>query len=144
VLERGALMELARPLARRVLWRLLTEGTGQSPSRALLRRRVLDDSRARALHARHALGGGWILALRARELVLVPPPSGAADGLGRRPARAALPCIGEEPASATRSSSRCPAVVTLEDGRRITAEIGAIRLPTRPVARGLEVELDAA
>jgi len=139
VLERGPLMELARPLARRVLWRLLTEGTGQSPSRAL-QEKVLDDL-ARGRCTRHALGGGWILALRARELLLLPPRSVATAGDGGQLALP-FPAPDRSPASAQPLELAVPGSITLEDGRRITAEI-AESTPDAPVARGLEVELDA-
>lgn len=138
VLERRPLMELTRPLARRVLWRLLTEGTGASPSRAL-QEKILDDL-AHARCTRHALGGGWSLVLRARELVLVPPPPAApAASYGQL----TLPFpASERTMEATRPLELAvPGAVTLEDGRRITAEIAEVDVHA-PVARGLAVELD--
>jgi tRNA(Ile)-lysidine synthase len=143
VLARGELMALARPLARRVLWRLLTEESGAPPARLLLERVLQDLGAGRC--TRHALEGGWTLVLRARELVLVPPrppderaPSAAQQLL--------LPFPSHGPTALTPRAARLdvPGIVTLADGRRLSAEVARVP-PATPVRRAeLEVELDAA
>jgi tRNA(Ile)-lysidine synthase len=142
-LERGALMALARPLARRALWRLLTEGTGAAPSRPLLERVLGDLVTGRC--ARHSLARGWSLLLRARTLVLVPPR-------GRRTAAASdshqpwlpFPSSGPKLLPPPGVELPVPGIVTLEDGRRLSAEW--TEPPTgAPVPRGRGcVELEAA
>jgi len=147
VLARSALMEVAGPLRRRALWRLLVEGTGRPPGRMLLRR-VLDDL-ALGRCARHALPGDWSLLLRSDEIHLLPP---------RRPTAgppATQPCLpfplpasgrrGEGSPFAPRPGHRLPVpgIVTLPDGRRISAEL-VKRSPAEPPPHAaLEVELDA-
>lgn len=141
VLARGALATLARPLRRRVLWRLLTEGLGVAPSRTVLEKVLLDLDRARC--ARHSVGRGFTLQLRARELVLVPPPPRAlAEAQGEQ---LLLPFPSQGPARLPAPSVRLavPGSVTLADGRRITAEL-TTAAPGAPVPTGAcEVELDA-
>lgn len=141
VLARAELMGLARPLARRALWRLLTEGTGAAPARPVLERLVDDLCAGRT--RRHALAGGWSLLLRARELVLVPPrrpPPAPAEAHQPwlpfpAPAPVALP--------ATQLALPLPGIVTLPDGRRLSAELVRAEA-ARGVPRGpLTVELDA-
>jgi tRNA(Ile)-lysidine synthase len=141
-LARGALAALARPLRRRVLWRLLSEGIGASPSRTVLEKVLADLDRARC--TRHSVGRGWILQLRAKELVLVPPSA------ERRAAAAAsaqlwLPFPSDGPA---RLSAPCvhlavPGSVTLADGRRITAELCRAEPGTPAPREPRAVELDA-
>jgi tRNA(Ile)-lysidine synthase len=141
VLARAELMPLARPLMRRALWRLLTEGTGAAPSRTVLER-VLDGLTA-GRTGRHALAGGWHLVLRARELVLVPPrrPPALAPPAAQpwlpfpAPVLVALP--------ATSFVLPLPGILTLPDGRRISAELVRVA-GERPVPREPRVvELDA-
>ena len=143
VLPRRALMALARPLARRVLWRLLTEGTGVAPTRLALERVLQDLGSGRC--TRHALGAGWTLLLRARELVLVPPRAAHAVDAPARAQQLLLPFPSAGPAAlAPRSLAlRVPGIVTLADGRRLSAELA--RVPAGvPVGRAArEVELDA-
>ena len=70
-LQRGDVTRLPKALRRRSLWRLILEGVGCAPRRALLDQIEADLARGRC--ARHALPRGWDLHLRSRELVLVPP-----------------------------------------------------------------------
>ena len=147
VLARGELMALARPLARRVLWRLLTEGTGQAPGRLLLERVVTDLCAGRT--TRYALSAHWRLLLRARELVLVPPP----EPVTQRPDEGAaqqllLPFPSQPFPSQERSAPRplhlgVPGIVTLPDGRRLSAELARVPPGTQVTRAPLEVEVDA-
>jgi tRNA(Ile)-lysidine synthase len=140
VLARGELARLARPLARRVLWRLLTEGTGQAPARAALEAALADLGAGRT--ARHCLARGWSLWLRSRELVLVPPPRPASPETAPA-AEPWLPFPGPLPAPRAALRLEVPGIVTLADGRRISAE--RLRAAKEsPVPRSaVEVELDA-
>jgi tRNA(Ile)-lysidine synthase len=74
-IERAKLEALAAPLVRRALWRLLSEGTGLPPSRALLA--ILEDDLTEARVTRRDLPGGWTLHLRKDSLLLAAP---AEDG----------------------------------------------------------------
>jgi tRNA(Ile)-lysidine synthetase-like protein len=142
VLARRELMALAQPLARRVVWRLLTEGTGSAPGRLVLERILNELAAGRC--ARHALAGGWALVLRARELVLVPPRAPSARSAPE--AQLLLPFPRSAPAllAPPGLALAVPGIVTLEDGRRLSAELSDVA-PGTPVARGaLEAELDAA
>jgi tRNA(Ile)-lysidine synthase len=147
VLPRSQLMRLPRPLCRRVLWRLLTEGTGQAPARVLLER-ILDDL-AQGRCTRHALPDGWMLWLRASELHLLPPAGRrtlGGTGLTHKlhaPPLLPFPGLGSEEGDERPSRSLAvPGIVTLCDGRRISAELleGDQPLPRRGER---EVELDA-
>lgn len=142
-IARGALMALARPLARRALWRLLTEGTGAAPSRPLLERVLGDLVGGRC--ARHSLPLGWSLLLRSRTVVLVPPR-------GRRTSAAAgahqpwlpFPSAGPVLVPPAGVELPVPGIVTLEDGRRLSAE-WVEAPPAAPVPRGRAcVEIEAA
>lgn len=146
VLARGELMALARPLARRVLWRLLTEGSGAAPSRTVLERVLVDLAAGRC--TRTSLSRGWILLLRARELVLVPPRS-ARQAAPPEPGaleQLLLPFPSRGPVALAPCTLPLgvPGILTLPDGRRLSAE--NLRIPPgTPVRRGeLEVELDGA
>lgn len=70
-MERMRISALPGPLQRRTLWRLIQEGCGGAPSRALLDK-LADDLREGRL-AKHTIPGGWTLELNKQELVLVPP-----------------------------------------------------------------------
>ena len=65
---RARLARLPRPLARRALWRLFSEGTGRAPGRRLLER-ILDDLVCGRI-SRHTLPGGASVHLRSDVLVL--------------------------------------------------------------------------
>ncbi|MCP3920700.1 MAG: tRNA lysidine(34) synthetase TilS [bacterium] len=71
VLERSAVDGLAAPLQRRALWRLIREGTGHTPSRALLG--LIESDLIERRNTRRALPGGWTLQLRKDQLSLIPP-----------------------------------------------------------------------
>jgi len=121
-LERAPLATLPGPLRRRALWRLIGEGCGHPPGRALLD--AIDHDLARGTCTRHALGAGWILQLRSGWLHLSPPVSSPSARVVE--AELALPV---------------PGSVDLGDGCAISARLegGA---GERPVPRsGVEVEL---
>lgn len=142
-LPREAIMDLSPALRRRALARLLTEGTGATPGRAVLDRLACDLTGARA--ARHQLTGGWTLELRSKTLELVPPALFAVARFDEPPtATALLPFPAPLPISKTaRLVLSLPGCAELLDGRRITAEL-LHRAPQRPVPRSTdEVELDA-
>ena len=142
MLARGELMGLARPLARRVLWRLLTEGTGRAPSRTVLERVVEDVASGRC--TRHGLGRGWSLHLRARELVLVPPRGGRSSVPRVEQPFLPFPTAGPVPLVPAARELPVPGILTLDDGRRVSAEV-VQTAPGAAVCRAeLEVELDAA
>ena len=145
-LARSGLMALAPPLRRRALWRLLVEGTGAAPGRGLLERIAADLGAGRC--TRHSLPRAWTLVLRADELWLLPPP-GRAHERDDSPldGQRYLPFPGAREAQRAAQASRTlvvPGIRTLEDGRRISAEIVQVA-PGMPVrGSGTEVELDAA
>ncbi|MDA1264088.1 MAG: tRNA lysidine(34) synthetase TilS [Planctomycetota bacterium] len=142
-LARDPLEGLASPLRRRALWRLLTEGTGNAPSRAVLTQ--LEDDLTTGRVTRRSLSGDWTLDLRPNELVLV-TPSGAR---GQAAARSSRPPAGQTEAapeggpSAGAASLALPGHLTLPDGRVLSAELVTAKsedpIPTEPSF----VELDA-
>jgi tRNA(Ile)-lysidine synthase len=146
VLARGELMALARPLARRVLWRLLTEGSGAAPSRTVLERVLVDLASGRC--TRTSLSRGWTLLLRAHELVLLPPrKTPAPPGPAREAVEQLLlpfPSSGPIALASPALTLGVPGIVTLADGRRLSAENGRVPPGTPVRYAGLEVELDGA
>ena len=148
VLARAELMRLAVPLLRRALWRLVTEGSGHAPGRALLERLVDDVRTGRC--TRHALPGRWTLLIRSDQLHLIPPPLEAgATGSGAADAQPFLPFPSRADGSPDDLRPRpalelsVPGIVTLPDGRRVSAELRPAA-PGDPVPHGeREVELDA-
>ena len=144
-ISRADLMALAPALRRRALWRLLSEGTGHPPGRNLLDLLLADLAKGHC--KRHALPGSWNLVLRARVIQLVPPHhllSGSTNLQGRPfgppPTPQALlpfmepdfevdcpPRQGEAPRPHLYSNETfelsIPGIVTLPDGRRLSAEI---------------------
>ncbi|MBL6721300.1 MAG: tRNA lysidine(34) synthetase TilS [Planctomycetes bacterium] len=72
-LPRSEVACLPQALRRRVLWRLVQEGSGGSPGKTLLDG-IIEDLEAHR-PARHSLPGGWLLDLTADELCLLPPGS---------------------------------------------------------------------
>ena len=142
-LARADLMALSSPLRRRALWRLLSEGTGHPPGRSLLD--LLLDDLAKGQCARHSLPGSWTLVMRARQLQLVPPShllhAGTTPALDRLDPpvtpQALLPFMEpefESNSSPSQAASlhliesptfdlQVPGIVTLPDGRRLSAEV---------------------
>lgn len=153
-LERRTLLTLAGPLRRRALWRLLTEGTGHPPSRALLAL-VLSDLET-GHTARHSLPGGWRLVLRADLLHLEPAPrmllrAASGDTSDPRPlAQLSLPFHDGGAARTERASDACglhlgvPGIVRLDDGRAIAAGLEHIGPEVEPLHSASSAEIDAA
>lgn len=160
-IARERLTALAAPLQRRALWRLLTEGTGQAPTQALLA--ILEDDLGQARVTTRALPGGWRLDLRERELVLSPGSvSGSSSGQGaprsREGAASNTPSLESEPSPPGPSSGVAsspsedhdeelelpvPGRVGLPDGRVVRAT-WIPRDSERPIPRDPRVvELDA-
>ena len=173
-LERETLRNLAAPLQRRALWRLLSEGTGHPPSRALLGQ--LEEDLAADRTTRRTLPGGWTLHLRREDLLLTPPDGGTAQaperiaderagGLSPREPEFARADDGRDVRATDRTPSRdagrpqpapeggppreglrldLPGQVRLPDGRALAASLES-RTPGAPVPRvATVVELDAA
>lgn len=152
-IARAELMVLARPLVRRALWRLATEGTGASPSRALLDRIVDDLVSGRC--ALHVLPGGWTLQLRSDVLWLEPPPR-ARIPLASRHAPRTIEVDGSarqldlfemgaraEPLAQDSAELPLPGAVRLSDGRIVCAEIVEVPLGSDVLRAPLSVEIDA-
>lgn len=135
-LQRGELMRLQRALQRRVLWRLLREGTGRSPGRNRIE--TILDELARGSLSRHSLPGSWSLILRSDELVLVPPISPTLTPPPDPQLRFSFAPPAHEKSAI---ELPVPGIVSLDDGRRVTAEI--IDSPDPPDGNGREVVLDA-
>ncbi len=76
-IERARISNLAPPLQRRTLWRLIQEGSGGAPPRTLLDSITKDLSRD--LPGKHTLPGGWTLELGQKDLVLLQPTQEAGD-----------------------------------------------------------------
>jgi tRNA(Ile)-lysidine synthase len=149
-LARATLMALASPLRRRALWRLLTEGTGHPPSRAVLALVLMDLESGRT--ARHSLPGGWSLALRADLLHLEPAPrmllstSTDDESTPSTAAQLSLPFHErtEQPASAAHGwLLSVPGIVHLGDGRAIAAHVEDTDPDIEPLHSPASVELDA-
>ncbi len=156
-LPRRSLLEIPSSLRRRALWRLLVEATGRAPSAALLGLLLADLASGRT--TRRSLPGDWSLHLRSDLLHLEPPP-GAKPGFATQsgtkstlpalvestdPPQLVLPFAMNEP-RANRSEARrleLPGLVTLEDGRHITAEIVFLPPGTDVLRSGGAVEIDA-
>lgn len=153
IIARGELALLPAPLLRRVLWRLLAEGTGAAPTRRLLEKITGDLLAART--TRHSAPRGFALLLASDRVELVPPRRAQRLYAEARLRQGWLPfptgTMG--PAGSGESSfEECatsfaldvPGSVILSDGRRIDAAIGAVPRG-HPVERAAqEVELDAA
>ena len=147
-LRRGPLLAIPRPLRRRALWRLLSEGTGVGPRREHIDGILASLERGRC--RRFALPKGWILQLRSSTLHLLPPK----DHHALPPSDAALPLTGQAllpfdphaPLALPPEGLRLPVPgsVELPDGRAVSAELievsAAGDIPRSPV----HVELDAS
>ena len=138
-LERRELMALSAPLRRRALWRLIAEGIGAAPGKGLLEL-VLEDLAAGRCR-RHSLPGAWSLVLRSELLVLVPPAHLAGPLPDAAPSPQGLMPWGEDETGHLHLPRQ--GIVTLPDGRRISAEVVATEAG-EPVPRGAaQVALDA-
>lgn len=125
-LPRSVLCNLAEPLRRRALWRLIHEGTGLPPGRALLA--ILLDDLTQGRCGLRALPGDWSLSLEPKHLRLRAP------SLDTPPA-------GPAPLGPLELS--LPGKVQLPDGRLLSAEF-VTRTPGSPVPQTADaVELDA-
>lgn len=145
-LARERLTELATPLRRRALWRLVCEGTGRPPSKSLVERVLADLSRG-ALR-RHALPGGYSLTLRRRKIDLEPPRRPAPAEPARTHAARALeselfPHVARDVQRSTAFELSLPGCVALGDGRYIRADIVDVPPGAEPPRSPLSVELDA-
>jgi len=146
-LPRAELMRVVPPLRRRALWRLLLEGTGHAPGRALIE--AVQGDLASGRCTRHAVGGGWVLLLRSDGLHLLPPPSTApATELDEAQPYLPFPTPrGSDPIPLAPRSGLAlsvPGIVTLPDGRRISAERVAPPPGAPTPLSPIEVELDGA
>lgn len=156
-LPRGELMRLPEALARRALWRLLTEGSGHSPGRTLLSQ-VLSELR-RGRNRRFSLPGGWQLALRSDRLELLPPRSALVgpqvlgeSGEAQARGNAQLPLPFEELRPRALGGGledqvlelRVPGSLRLPDGRLLRARVADAerfgRIPAESTAALLDAE----
>lgn len=136
-IARARLMPLPRALQRRVLWRLLCEGTGAAPARAVLTRLVDDLDAGRTTV--HALRGGWILRLRSDALHLEPPAPRhvTTEASDVAPTTSASQQLELYPRRADEERVLAiPGRVTLGDGRAIAGD-------TWEVSSSADVERDA-
>jgi len=151
-LARHELTAIPSPLRRRVLWRLLVEGTGRAPTASLLELLLADLGQGRT--TRRNLPGGWSLHLRSDLLHLEPPPSRPAAPASAARAETAHPELPFAPAEAPEATPAprdpgaaqrldLPGLVTLADGRQILAEIVYLPRGTDVLRGGSTVELDA-
>jgi len=149
-LPRADLAALPEPLARRALWRLLVEGTGRAPQRAVLDDLTRDLFQGRT--GRRSLPAGWTLILRAFEVQLVPSARAlAGHGVSDpQPADGSMQLLLPFPGNGSRRLEvrsvplEVPSFARLCDGRRIAAE-WVENAREQPFPRGpAEVELDAA
>lgn len=140
-IERKHLQGLAAPLQRRALWRLLSEGTGHPPSRALLTQ--LEEDLAEEQTTRRSLPGGWTLNLRRDDLLLVPPSpeAGPRDNPNPTDQRAA-PIAPLEPIAQDRSRSTVSGRTRATDRAQQTAQEATLPAPDgSPLGTPLRLEL---
>jgi tRNA(Ile)-lysidine synthase len=163
-LSRQSLLAIPSALRRRAIWRLLVEGTGRAPAAPLLGLLLADLAAGRT--TRRSLPGGWSLHLRSDLLHLQPPVKPAdkasiargklapepAESPVEAPPQLELPFAFRSatretspPRRATPASQRLdlPGLVTLADGRQITAEIVYLPVGTDVLRSGSAVEIDA-
>ncbi|MFN0008861.1 MAG: tRNA lysidine(34) synthetase TilS [Planctomycetota bacterium] len=141
-LPRRDLLAIPSPLRKRALWRLLAEGTGRTPP-ASVQDRLLEDLAA-GRTTRHSLPGGFTLHLRSDLLHLVPPrgESLPAPMAGESDPQLLMPFAASTATDAARLE--LPGLVTLPDGRQITAEIVYLPRGTDVLRSADSVELEAA
>lgn len=133
-LERAPLRVLAAPLVRRALWRLLSEGTGYPPSRALIAE--LEQDLAADRLTRRTLPGGWTLQLRRDDILLSPPAERTAEAPARPRPREQRAAGTPEPAA-----EGSPAAAAAAEGLRLDVP-GRAELPDGRVIEAALVELD--
>jgi tRNA(Ile)-lysidine synthase len=144
-IARALLMQIARPLQRRALWRLITEGAGKAPSRSVLEHIVADLESGRC--GVHTLDGGWKLRLRS-DMLLLEPPQRATSAVKPAPTSVAKQHVLFEGAPSPRpgKSARLavPGSIAFEDGRAITADVldipGSADVLRSPLACELDLE----
>ena len=145
-LRRGPILAIPRPLRRRALWRLISEGTGAGPKREQLD--LILSALERGRCGRFALPKGWILQLRSSRLHLLPPNDHSAFKSTSEPSAAASqPTL---PFEALRQSHlppeglrlSIPGSALLPDGRIISAELIEAGPSTAPPQSATVVELD--
>lgn len=153
-LPRRDLLAIPSPLRRRALWRLLAEGTGRTPT-SVVQDRLLEDL-ANGRTTRHSLPGGFTLHLRSDLLHLLPPRGGSPWPPRDAPRRASADAdpqlvmpfaSGDRPAATAGANAarlEVPGLVTLVDGRQITAEMVYLPRGTDVLRSSATVELDAA
>ena len=144
-LKRGPLLSIPRPLRRRALWRLLSEGTGTGPRREHVDNILTALERGRC--GRFGLPKGWLLQLRSSTLHLLPPRDHHAltAQMSSTHGQSPLPFDAREQLSLPSEGLRLgvPGSIELPDGRAISSELmeGGIsgEVPRSPVT----VEVDA-
>jgi tRNA(Ile)-lysidine synthetase-like protein len=144
-LRRRELLAIPSPLRKRALWRLLCEGTGRTPP-AAVQDRLLDDL-ASGRTTRHSLPGGFTLHLRSDLLHLVPPRTPAepdARFAAEDDAQLVMPFASGDRPAVDAARLELPGLVTLADGRQITAEIVYLPRGTDILRASGTVELEAA
>jgi tRNA(Ile)-lysidine synthase len=141
-LPRASLMRLPSALRRRALWRLVLEGTGRAPRRALLDA-LLDDLGAGRC-GRHALPCGYQLVLRSAYLDCVPPRERLDPPAGPRQLRLRFEASAEDPLEVPEAGAALdvPGDLRLPDGRVLTAELVRVDPLAPAPRRRTEVELD--
>lgn len=139
-LPRRALTDLAPPLQRRALVRLLVEGTGAAPSREVLDR--LQRDLALGAEGRTSLTGRWSLQLGAERVRLAPPtPVPSAHGRGAPDgAVATAPVL----LRGTGLELGVPGTVRLPDGRTLSASLIDVNAEDDFPRGADEVHLDAS
>ena len=145
-LRRGPILAIPRPLRRRALWRLLSEGTGSGPKREQLD--LILSALERGRCGRFALPKGWLLQLRSSRIHLLPPSDHSAFvGQTQAPEDTCQPTLPFEslrqahlPPDGVRLS--VPGSALLPDGRIISAELIDANPAASPPKSATTVELD--
>ena len=146
-LPRKDLLAIPSPLRKRVLWRLLAEAIGRTPCDAVQDRLLEDLASGRT--TRHSLPGGFTLHLRSDLIHLVPPRGAACSeppasrGVAEADPQLVMSFAVGDPRSSGAARLELPGLVTLGDGRQITAEIVYLPRGTDVLRSSGTVELDA-